>query len=508
VGSGALAILGEPTIRAQGANHLDEALNESSSAAEAAQTAVATRIPYASKRLIYAGEAFEHSGGLRFRMDARRRRILAAADLLSAFLGTAVATAGFAEGAWVLMLAGAPLWILLAKILGLYDRDHRAIRHLTLDELPGITAWATGATIIIILLLKLIPGPGLTTVDVIAAWAVIGAADIALRGTARWLWRWLTSAERTLIAGAGEPAEAIHRRAALFHDMHLDLVNDEPLALDQLQTADGRLAPSAQRIDRLIVAATDVSAELIGWLVAACRVHQVKLNVVSPMRGRALPVRLSEVAALPVFEFNTWDRSRSTTLLKRGFDLAASIPGLLFTALLLPVIALAIRWEGKGPIFFSQVRAGIGGRPFRLYKFRTMQPGAEDNLPVVDLDELEEPMFKLNDDPRVTRVGRILRRLSLDELPQFYNVLRGDMSIVGPRPEQVELVERYAPEHLFRLDVKPGITGPMQVHGRGDLTFAERLAVELDYVENMSFARDLHIVARTVPTVIRGRGAY
>jgi lipopolysaccharide/colanic/teichoic acid biosynthesis glycosyltransferase len=127
---------------------------------------------------------------------------------------------------------------------------------------------------------------------------------------------------------------------------------------------------------------------------------------------------------------------------------------------------------------------------------------------VVTLDELEEPMFKLADDPRITRVGRVLRRLSLDELPQLWNVLRGEMSIVGPRPEMIELVERYQPEHRFRLSVKPGITGPMQVFGRGDLTFHERLAVELDYIENLSLARDLRIILETVPVAVRGTGAY
>ena len=144
-----------------------------------------------------------------------------------------------------------------------------------------------------------------------------------------------------------------------------------------------------------------------------------------------------------------------------------------------------------------------------MHKFRTMVADAEDRLAdVVRLDDLREPMFKLSADPRVTRVGRFLRRLSLDELPQLWNVLRGEMSIVGPRPEQVELVERYRPEHRFRLSVKPGITGPMQVFGRGDLTFHERLAVELDYIENVSLARDLRILVETVPVALKGSGAY
>ena len=129
---------------------------------------------------------------------------------------------------------------------------------------------------------------------------------------------------------------------------------------------------------------------------------------------------------------------------------------------LFAVIALAVKLDSRGPVFFAQTRAGIGERPFRMFRFRTMVPDAPALLEdLVNLDELSEPVFKLTDDPRVTRVGHVLRRWSLDELPQFFNVLRG-MSLVGPRPEQIELVARYRPEHRFRLKVKPGMTGPMQ----------------------------------------------
>jgi lipopolysaccharide/colanic/teichoic acid biosynthesis glycosyltransferase len=134
---------------------------------------------------------------------------------------------------------------------------------------------------------------------------------------------------------------------------------------------------------------------------------------------------------------------------------------------------------------------------------------AEALLPeLVPFEHLETPMFKLKSDPRVTRVGRLLRRTSVDELPQLVNVLRGEMSIVGPRPEQLDLVERYAPEHQFRLQVKPGITGPMQVYGRGELEFDERLAVEREYVENLSFTRDIRIILMTFPAIVGKRGAY
>jgi lipopolysaccharide/colanic/teichoic acid biosynthesis glycosyltransferase len=152
---------------------------------------------------------------------------------------------------------------------------------------------------------------------------------------------------------------------------------------------------------------------------------------------------------------------------------------------------------------------GVDGRPFTIWKFRTMVRDAEAMLgDLVPFDKLEEPVFKLRRDPRVTRVGRVIRRFSLDELPQIVNVLCGDMSIVGPRPEQADLVERYKPEQCVRLTVKPGLTGPMQVYGRGRLDFEERLAVEREYVENLSLGRDARLLALSVAAVVRGTGAY
>ena len=201
--------------------------------------------------------------------------------------------------------------------------------------------------------------------------------------------------------------------------------------------------------------------------------------------------------------------SRSTLMLKRLIDVVAAATGLIVLSPVLILTALAIRLDSRGSVVFAQVRAGLGGRPFRMYKFRTMVFKAESMLEdVVALDALREPVFKLRDDPRVTRIGRIIRRTSLDELPQLVNVLKGDMSLVGPRPEQVELVERYTREERIRLVVKPGMTGPMQVFGRGQLTFEQRLALERDYVENLSLGRDLHILALTLPAVIAGDGAF
>ena len=195
-------------------------------------------------------------------------------------------------------------------------------------------------------------------------------------------------------------------------------------------------------------------------------------------------------------------------VLKRSLDVVGGLLGLALTAVAGPLIAVAIKLDSRGPVLFQQERVGQGGERFTIYKFRSMQYGAEEALEeLLPLDKLEEPVFKLENDPRRTRVGRFLRRWSLDELPQFWNVFKGDMSLVGPRPEEARLVDYYSDWHRRRLSIKPGLTGPMQVNGRGDLSLDERVQLELDYIENYSLWRDLTIIARTIPAVVRGRGA-
>jgi exopolysaccharide biosynthesis polyprenyl glycosylphosphotransferase len=433
--------------------------------------------------------------------------MLAAADALAAAIAAAVVLGS--QVLWGLLLL--PAWIVAAKLLGLYDNDQRSIRHLTVDELPAIAAWSTVGITGLGLLPVFTPVDPVPLGTAIGGWVAATAAAGFLRSGARALWRRVTPAERTAVLGGGSLAAMVHRRLKLFEDMHLLAVPDRELVPPA--TNGDRAAALAQLIDgldRLIVASDRPDPELIGELAGICRRQQVKLSIISPLRPHAgAAPRLGQLADLPVLEYDTRDVSRSTVLLKRAFDLVFAGAALLVLAPLVPLAALAIRLDSPGPLIFSQRRAGRSGVPFSIYKLRTMFAGADRALSdVVEIDQLPEPVFKLRHDPRVTRVGRGLRRFSLDELPQLVNVLRGEMSIVGPRPEQVELVERYLPEHRFRLDLKPGMTGPMQVSGRGELTFSERLAVELDYVENLSLARDLSILLQTIPAVLRGTGAY
>ena len=194
---------------------------------------------------------------------------------------------------------------------------------------------------------------------------------------------------------------------------------------------------------------------------------------------------------------------------KRGFDLALASVGVLATLPLWIVIATMVKLTSPGPVFFRQRRVGHRVRPFTILKFRTMRVGADEMLQELRaLNEADGPLFKLRDDPRVTRVGRWLRRWSLDELPQILNVIRGDMSLVGPRPPLPEEVREYEEWQFDRLEVPPGITGLWQISGRSDLSFEEYVRLDLFYIENWSLAYDFFIVAKTIPTLLSTRGAY
>ena len=441
--------------------------------------------------------------------DVVRRRLLAVADTAAAL--------SFAFGLWLLSegdpgttfwsIVLAPIWVVTAKLYGLYDRDHRVLRHLTVDELPSLAIWALTSAAATSLLLSFTPSP-VPDIEAASRALAIGAGTaFVLRFLARALWRKLTPAESTVIVGSGPLADATRRKFELFRDIHAVVTGQiDALTADEIHDPAGVVA----RADRVIVAGPALEESVIGDLVEACRRHKTKLSVVPSTRGGfGTAVVLTHVADLPLVEYNTWDVSRSSLLIKRTIDFAVSSVVLIALAPVYVLIGVAVLVNDFGPVFFAQRRAGLDGKPFTMIKFRTMACDAEEQLEqIVQFDQLAQPMFKLRSDPRITRVGRLLRRFSLDELPQFFNVLRGEMSLVGPRPEQMELVERYLPEHRFRLSMKPGLTGPMQVFGRGELTFDERLAVEREYIENFSLSRDLRLIAHTLPAVFRGDGAF
>ncbi len=240
--------------------------------------------------------------------------------------------------------------------------------------------------------------------------------------------------------------------------------------------------------------------------------RDIAVAVASPFLivWRALALGTGLAAGFLRFSWRTSPRhppiSSLNQVIKRTMDIAGSLIGLALTAPLLPVLAIAIKLDSPGPALFTQERAGENGRPFQIVKLRTMVDDAENVRPEPKVTEAFS--LKFRDDPRITRVGRLLRRTSLDELPQFWNVLKGEMSLVGPRPEETQIVRTYSDWHRQRLAVKPGMTGPMQVNGRGNLGLDERIHLELEYIRNYSIWKDLVILARTVVAVISGQGAY
>jgi exopolysaccharide biosynthesis polyprenyl glycosylphosphotransferase len=243
---------------------------------------------------------------------------------------------------------------------------------------------------------------------------------------------------------------------------------------------------------------------------------------IAPSLFNCLPrkVEIDQIGALPMITLFREPLSSAARLLKRFSDLLIATGALLILSPLWIIIALLIKLDSKGPVFYKQERVGMDGRIFLFYKFRSMRVGSDDaphreyqkrfiaGSPEANLGDRDQPVYKLAADARVTRVGHMLRRLSLDELPQLLNVLRGDMSVVGPRPPIPYEVEAYDLWHRKRLDMKPGLTGLWQVSGRNRLPFDEMVRLDLYYIENWSLLLDLKIILRTLPVMLRGDDAY
>ena len=435
------------------------------------------------------------------------RRMLAVADLAAALLASiAMTTVGDGDpGQLTWAVLWVPVWVVIAKLLGLYDRDERSLRHLTVDEIPLLVLWALVGTALLALILGLTPAGRTSVSGAVLAGAVAATSAFVLRGLVRLVWRRLTPPERIAVIGPAANADAVRRKLELFPDLHMT-ISETREELEQGTTRDSRWLST---IERIVYAPAVLDDARVRDILGLCRERGLMLSVVPPYRavfGSA--VQINRVAELPILAYRQGDLSRSTLFLKRALDLVVSAVVLVVLLPFMAIVSAAIKLDSPGPIIFRQVRAGLQGVPFTLLKFRSMVDDAEKLLEdIVPFSELDQPMFKLHDDPRVTRVGRVLRRWSIDELPQLWNVLKGEMSLVGPRPEQIDLVARYEPGHRFRLTVRPGVSGPMQVYGRGDLRFEERLAVERDYIENMSIFTDVRIVAMTIACVFHGRGA-
>jgi exopolysaccharide biosynthesis polyprenyl glycosylphosphotransferase len=261
--------------------------------------------------------------------------------------------------------------------------------------------------------------------------------------------------------------------------------------------------------DCVFVAASSIRPEHMAQVSRAARRTGIEVRVTANVQE----VLSTRVAAQPIgglmaFALKPVRLSGLQAVAKRSFDLAVTVVGSLVLLPLFGVLAVAVKLTSRGPIFFRQERVGYHGRPFAMLKFRTMVADAEQRLDdLLHLNEATGPLFKIKDDPRITPVGRFLRKWSLDELPQLWNVITGHMSLVGPRPPLPREVAEYEDWMMSRLEVRPGLTGLWQVSGRSDLPFEDYVRLDLFYIENWSLAYDLYILAKTVPTLATARGA-
>ena len=319
-------------------------------------------------------------------------------------------------------------------------------------------------------------------------------------------------ASRVLIVGAGKMGRMLaawleeNRQLGYsvcgFLDTH---VNGDKRVLGSIREL--RQVALAHFVDQLFVT-LPADREVVKEIFLEARRLRLNLNVVPDLYdGLGWRAPVQSIGGFPVIELHGQPIPVLGLAVKRFMDLVGAALGLVLTAPLLAVAALWIRCDSRGPVFYSAPRVGKKGRKFCCYKLRTMVREADEQKENLrGANEREGPFFKMENDPRVTRCGRWLRKFSIDELPQLFNVLAGDMSLVGPRPHPLDDVERYGIEHLRRLDVRPGVTGLWQVTARSDPSFETNMALDLSYIETWSLRLDLWILLRTVPVVVQGEG--
>ncbi len=327
--------------------------------------------------------------------------------------------------------------------------------------------------------------------------------------------------DRVLIVGAGELGRTLMRNIVAQPDLAYQVVgfvDDDPArgsteigrfkALGGIGRLPGLLHDL--QIDEVIVTLPWTAREKIISIIELCQSYGITAKVVPDLFQLSLSnVAVDDVGGVPLLGVRQAKMSLFDSAIKRAMDLVVGMLLLIVSAPIMLVIAILIRIDSPGPVIFSQKRVGRGGRMFYAYKFRSMRVGAEDER--VQLDQLNEakgPIFKIRNDPRRTRLGRFIRRMSLDELPQLFNILRGDLSLVGPRAPLPNEVEQYQDWHRRRLEVPQGVTGLSQVSGRSELTFDEMVMLDIYYIENWTPWLDLWIIIKTVPTVLLARGAY
>jgi exopolysaccharide biosynthesis polyprenyl glycosylphosphotransferase len=417
-----------------------------------------------------------------------------------------------------------PYWLAALWVYGMYREPARSVGGFNLGEgLTGLTA-LTAASWLLLIIFVLGMGTQAPVAPLIAFWFLM----IILVPLARWIgrvtiWSRASFRERVLIIGAGEVGHTLAAKIAAHAEYRIELVgfldDGEPRrngtsapAIPVIGTlADLDAIVEHEGVDRVIVAFSRARHNDFLRIVRACADSGVKVNIVPRLfevvSSQAL---VDDVEGIPLLDVGHVELSRFNMAVKRIFDL---VVGGLLCIPTLPVmagIAIVIKLDSRGPVFYRQERMGRGGKPFWIYKFRSMYVGAdEERLELAeDQNDYDGPMFKLKEDPRITRVGGVLRRWSIDEVPQILNVMKGDMSLVGPRPLWIEEAKQCRGWTQKRLDITPGMTGLWQVLGRTNIPFDEMVKLDYMYVTGWSLSWDIKLLLQTIPAVLNKRGAY
>jgi exopolysaccharide biosynthesis polyprenyl glycosylphosphotransferase len=438
--------------------------------------------------------------------DAAVRRALAAADVL-AIVSASLVLAGSAgvtwgEVGWV--LAALPAWMLVFHAYHLYDDDVRRFNRGVMRDAPHVVHAALTGAILFWLYARVTPLPAPGVEGLLALAAGTAGAMLVLRIAARRLVRAALGPERVVILGDSVSIPLLARKLQGHAEYHVVVAG----AIERPGTPDLAAMAGRHRIDRIVVAGPDAVAGTLADLVREAHAFGLKVDYLpQPLDVVGAGVEVDDIEGVTVFGLYPPVLPRSSRCVKRAMDIAGATALLAAAAPLMLAVAALVKLDSPGAVLFRHERVGRGGRRFRIAKFRTMVDGAEAMAEGLRRDSRDPDWLLLERDPRITRAGRLLRRTSLDELPQLWNVLKGDMSLVGPRPLVTAEDERITGWRRGRLDLTPGLTGLWQVLGRTSLPFEEMVKLDYVYVTNWSVGRDLQLLLRTIPALLSRRGA-
>jgi len=445
--------------------------------------------------------------------ESEFRFALAFADLFAAAFAVLLAVTIIGnDHLTVFTLLAAPVIVLVSKIVGLYDRDELLIHKTTLDEAPLLFQMATLFTLVFVLLQSVFVSGTLGVAQTAGLWLILFVCSLGGRYIARRLTVRVAPVERILVVGDATSCERIRTKLSAHHQ--------GAQIVGRLAMGDwAEVSPSGETelltelvgeldVHRVVIVPSAVEPDATLELIRAAKAIGVRVSILPHvLEVVGSSVVFDDLYGLPVLGVRRFGLSRSSMFIKRSFDLAGSLCALFVFGPLMLLVAALIKLDSRGPVFFRQERVGRGGTVFRIFKFRSMVVNAEDLKDrLAERNEGADGFFKIERDPRVTRVGRVLRSTSLDELPQLLNVVLGQMSLVGPRPLIVDEDRKISGYDRRRLSLTPGMTGHWQILGSSRVPLAEMVKIDYLYVGGWSLWSDVKLLVRTVPYVLARRG--